>query len=716
MRRLRWRLFAIASVTLTCALAAGETRRIFERVNSWFLAVITVLACGLVAIGVRTERLRTRLIAQAVVIVAGVTYAVVAEGGRLPGQALSCPYRGLADVLGSRWPVPLTAPAMGFVVLVCGLATSTAVELVELARFRVATIAPPTLLIGFVALFAARSGPPPGLMLALFSLSGIVSLWTVHHWVVASVAPAAVPSAGEGKLRSLPAGLYAVALLAVGALVIPLVLSRRVDSANRYDPRDYQRLTTSSAVEISPLARLDEFRSRPPETLFTASAGGFSEWRLVGLTRYDGQTWMPSSDFRPIGRTLAARSADNVSVELTLSGLHERWLPWAGEVSSISTSVRTDGSSAGLLLDRPTADGDTVKIVVNRPKSDIAKLGAASSPVRRSALVNDVALPASINELAARIVASAASDYERASRIAAYLKANYSLDSQSLPGHTLALLQLFLEQTNRGRDEQFVASFGVLASAVGLPVRVVVGFVASPDPATGATTVSSRDIKVWPEVEFNDVGWVRFDPVPAQETPPTAKSTITEALGNQPSSGAGSPPSQAKATPETPSTDTVPPTAKHLSRISRIAVRTLVIAGAIIAVLAAYVLVVFLLKRRRRRRRLAGDDAAQVSGAFVSAIDTLVDLGMSAASTSTDIELAGRASMASGPSLMVLEELATRSTGAVFGSSAPDDEEARTAHGELDRFEEELAQRVGWFRWLRAKLSLRSLRQGLPQR
>ena len=103
MRRLRWRLLAVASVTLTCALAAGETRRIFERVNSWFLAVITVVTCGLVAIGVRTERLRTRLLAQAVVIIAGVTYAVVAEGGRLPGQALSSPYRGLADVLGSRW-------------------------------------------------------------------------------------------------------------------------------------------------------------------------------------------------------------------------------------------------------------------------------------------------------------------------------------------------------------------------------------------------------------------------------------------------------------------------------------------------------------------------------------------------------------------------------------------------------------------------------------
>ena len=104
----------------------------------------------------------------------------------------------------------------------------------------------------------------------------------------------------------------------------------------------------------------------------------------------------------------------------------------------------------------------------------------------------------------------------QALRISTYLRERYRLVSDSPAGHSLTVLQLFLERTKTGRDEQFVAAFGVLAAAAGLPVRISLGFDTEVDP-DGGTVARSDDVLAWPEIEFADVGWVPFNPIPEGE-------------------------------------------------------------------------------------------------------------------------------------------------------------------------------------------------------
>lgn len=718
MSRRRWRVGLIAAVALLAALASAEVRRIFEQANAWGLAVLVCLACGLVGIALRTSLLRVRAPAQVVVVLVMSGLAVSSEGGRVPGDLLTAPVKGLTDVLGARWPVPVTAAAMGFVVLVCGAVAAVSVELANRARHRVLLILPSAALLGLVALLSAPAGPPRRWAIGAFGLLSVFVLWAAHQLSLLASRPAVgVPRVAMGRRNVVPVGAATVAAVGLFALGLPLLIGPVLRAPKRYDPRSSQVLRPNEVEDISPLARLDEFRSRvPADTLFTADGGGFARWRLVGLTRYDGEAWMPSADFRPTGRNFDAVQTDSVRVNLSIDALRERWVPWPGELDAVSARVDTDGASAGVLLSEPTTAGEKIALKVRRrpPVADPSQLVEARVTKRPSALTKAVDLPSSMTVLALDITQGATSAYERALRIESYLKTKYQLDSQSIPGHTLALLQVFLDQTRRGRDEQFVAAFGVLAAAVGLPVRVVVGFDTQPDAATGAVTVTSKEIAAWPEVEFVGLGWIAFNPVPSVESPPEAASGVSQDALDQSNAGAArlSPPSTAPTAPP-PSEAPTPPETKSDRQVSRTVVG--VAAGTLVPLLLVitYVVAVLGLKRRRRRRlRDNGPSAARVSGAFASAFDVVVDLGGQARESLTDSELVDRAPptfVASG----ALDTLARRSTTATFGPRPPEEVDADDAWADAGTFAAEVATRVGRLRWLRARLSLRSLRRGL---
>jgi hypothetical protein len=55
----------------------------------------------------------------------------------------------------------------------------------------------------------------------------------------------------------------------------------------------------------------------------------------------------------------------------------------------------------------------------------------------------------------------------------------------------------------------------VMARSLGIPARVDVGFTAGQRQPDGKTyVVSSHDAHAWPELYFNTIGWVRFEPTP----------------------------------------------------------------------------------------------------------------------------------------------------------------------------------------------------------
>jgi hypothetical protein len=436
--------------------------------------------------------------------------------------------------------------------------------------------------------------------------------------------------------------------------------------------------------------------------LFRVSGDPVARWRLVALDRFDGRSWMPPDDLRPAGANRGG-AADDLRVEVTIGALDGRWVPVPdGQPLGTSRAVRVDGSGGALLADEPLTPGEVVTV---RARPAGRGLTARDEPtVRVGGEVDGFEVPAALVALAGRIVAGATDDYERAVRLAAYLRGEFRRDESSPPGHSIAVLETFLERSRRGRSEQFVAAFGVLALAVGLPVRIAVGFVGNDG------TVRSDTAFAWPEVDVAGTGWVALDPVPELEQPAAGDDAGDAPASLEP---ATAPPAPATTAPSPPTTLAGPQSAVPAAGGGVPAAVPAVPGTVLAAVALAAVAVVGRKSARRRARRSAGSPDRVVLGAFAEAMDRLHDLGGERRASATDAELSEAAAATIGSPVPGLGDLAVLATAAAHAPEPATSTEAARALAALDDVERGLAVLPRRHRW-RGRCSVRSLRRPFP--
>jgi transglutaminase-like putative cysteine protease len=139
-----------------------------------------------------------------------------------------------------------------------------------------------------------------------------------------------------------------------------------------------------------------------------------------------------------------------------------------------------------------------------------------------------LALPLDVPErvfaLAQTLTASASTPYDKASAIESYLRLfPYTLDVPAPPPNR-DIADYFLFDLQRGYCDYYASSMVVLARAIGLPSRLVVGYATGTyDSGEEHYVVTASDAHSWAEVFFPDYGWVEFEPTggrPAIERPP----------------------------------------------------------------------------------------------------------------------------------------------------------------------------------------------------
>jgi hypothetical protein len=81
-------------------------------------------------------------------------------------------------------------------------------------------------------------------------------------------------------------------------------------------------------------------------------------------------------------------------------------------------------------------------------------------------------------------------------------------------------IEQFLRE-RRGSAEQFASAFAVMARSLGIPARVVAGFLPGELGPDGHYHVRRADTHAWAEVWFEGAGWVPFDPSPRPGTTAT---------------------------------------------------------------------------------------------------------------------------------------------------------------------------------------------------
>jgi transglutaminase-like putative cysteine protease len=466
--------------------------------------------------------------------------------------------------------------------------------------------------------------------------------------------------------------------------------------------------------------------------------------RLAVLEEWDGVTWHMSTEYRNAGRVLPpvadppgaadeagsdGRAAPQRIEELiTVDELQGRLMPAVSAPHRVDgVRVAFDQATGTLLLAEPLAPGVSYSVTSINHSVDVDLLPAADVPsgpaLARLLAVGDT-VPADLTALADKIAAGEGSPYLKALNLETFLAEHYRIAADAPSGHAYPNLRFFLFDPvyaggQRGTSEQFATAFATLGRLMGLPTRVVVGF----HTPAGGGTVTGADGLAWPEVLFDGVGWVAFDPMPDPATPP--RDLEDEYLP--------------KPTPPTTPPDTVEPSAPATSAPAAVPSQTLSastvgvavgvvaggVGGGILVALMVFLAAVVLLRYLRTRGRLGRSGPPQrVLGAWDEVLDALQLAGAPPPAHLAVEEVAAYAAeVAEGmparrharrprPAAPPLDDLAAKVNAVGFGFSAGTDAiAAHTATVQAVEYARALRARRSWWRRLLWVVDPRPLRR-----
>ena len=134
-----------------------------------------------------------------------------------------------------------------------------------------------------------------------------------------------------------------------------------------------------------------------------------------------------------------------------------------------------------------------------------------------------------IYDLAVEITAGHTTPYLQAKAIEEYLRANYTYKyaesaEDMRPPVGRDPIEWFLFDKREGTCGNFSSAFVLLARAIGLPARVVSGWVIGQTP--DEQTVSMDQAHQWAEVAFEGLGWIDFEPTSAGPLSRVAELTL----------------------------------------------------------------------------------------------------------------------------------------------------------------------------------------------
>ncbi|MEU7891421.1 transglutaminaseTgpA domain-containing protein [Nonomuraea sp. NPDC049152] len=254
--------------------------------------------------------------------------------------------------------------------------------------------------------------------------------------------------------------------------------------------------------------------------------------RIFSLDVFDGQRWtMNQSKGRPENRVdqgplppppglASSMKTTRVETDIQISEdirLQFLPLPYPPQLVRAEGDWRADVDSL-MVFSEDLAAGLRYQVVSTEPDPTADQLDAApktADPAVGERYLKLPDLPPRLRQLAQRVVKDSKSQYEAAVNLQRFFTTTggftYSLTTE---GNDTEALTNFLEQTRAGYCEQFASAMAVLARSIGIPARVAIGY-------TGGTKIEGRwevrthDSHAWPELYFEGVGWLAFEPTPA---------------------------------------------------------------------------------------------------------------------------------------------------------------------------------------------------------
>ncbi|WP_342030280.1 MULTISPECIES: transglutaminase TgpA family protein [unclassified Microbacterium] len=460
--------------------------------------------------------------------------------------------------------------------------------------------------------------------------------------------------------------------------------------------------------------------------------------RAVTLSSFDGSVWQPdSSDTVPVrddapvfdplvvdGEIAVADWTTDIDVDQldspwlpvpypasTVTGLQGDWLgmPQNRTVVSRSGSTRDQVYEVQSTVARPTLEQIRARPVGGGNLGDAVRTLPAN-------------VPAIIGDTAREVTAGTQNPYDALIALQTWFRSSefrYSLDApvdSGFDGAGLDAVADFL-QVRAGYCVHYASAFAVMARTLDMPSRIVVGYLpgsATGTPSDGRTTfvVSSSQLHAWPEVYFEGIGWVPFEPTNSLGVPTNFASSSQNGASNAPAT-----PQQDAATPGAqPSTAPSQDGRVDVGDQDGVGTGTgagrgaawvpAALAGLLVVLLAATPAVVRLVVRRRRLHAARAGDAV---AAWTALREDAVDLGIPSPAAESPRAFAARLIADHGADADALDLLRAALEQVSYAGDAIDPSAGAGLADAVDRARVTLAAAASRPRRLGARLAPRSL-------
>ena len=635
-------LAAAAILAGSSALGAAVSGR------SWVLPLIEVVAViWLVGVGGRLIRFPSAV--TVVLQLAGFAVALTSLftstgiGGVLPNPAALSEAGGLlsgawAQIVGTAAPAPSTPELSFLIALAVGCA-----ELV--ADFLVAEAGAPALVaLPLLCLYSVPASIATH-MLPWYTFVGPAVLYTA---LLAVTGPRGLRTTGAAKAGVTINGASITALATVTALLAASVATG-IGTTGRLP---HTSAGGGGAVGLSPLASLrGSLQQSNPVTVLTASGlPGPDYFRTVALTTYtpnQGWTLGPlESDLTGITGPLdGPLLPSDAHVTVNPAGYQDRFLPilsGTSAVTGLAGSWDFDSSLDTVFRTDKIRPGSYV-LSVAAHKPTVAEL-EDDSVAAGGELTETGSLAASVRATAQQVTKAQSGAFDKALALQQWFTdpANGFVYSLKVPSGSSGDALVDFLANKQGFCEQYAAAMAVMLRSLNIPSRVVVGFTQGQKQANGSYVVTSNDAHAWVEVDFEQNGWVRFDPTPPVDgqggeqgfQTPAGRSTTTPTASASPTVN-----SRSNAVPG----DQVTASARSSAVATQVQVASgsrgpggtwadrILVVLAVLAVLALALLVPTAVRLRRRGRRLAtarSGSAGAAAAAWAEIEDTAIDHGI----------------------------------------------------------------------------------------
>ncbi|HTR69772.1 MAG TPA: DUF3488 and transglutaminase-like domain-containing protein [Mycobacteriales bacterium] len=566
------RLSIYSAIATLCA--ASSLSAVFAG-NDWVVPVVVAVilvsgSCALVRHSPLPALLEPVVAALAVLCWVTVEYAradahLDVFAGRASLRDLGSVARsGFSDIHRLPTPVP-THDGLVMLAVIGVAAIALIVDLMAVTLRRAALAGLPLLTLFSVCAATARDGV--GVVPFVLAAAGYLLLLyadsreTVARWGAAvgagSRARPASAWSSEAGTASVPGsqsrriGAAAVCLAVAVPVLIPGL------HAGVHAPHTGDRSTGGNVTTINPIVSVAtdlNSATNSPVLSYRSTSPDPGYLRLTSLDMFNGTTFSapvlratasasPSEDL-PVTRPPGREVTTTVTAD-TQTDLH--WLPVPTTLvgTDVGDRWRYDTATATVFSASTTTSGlsYTTRSVPNNPS--LSELTASGTPDR--GMVDDLTVPKSLSPkvaaLTRRVTAGTTNDFQAALAIQRFFTDGRFAYDTTIPADTSAdPLGDFLFTTKRGFCQQFATAMAVMARLRGIPSRVAVGFTRGVQQPDGSWLVKTHDAHAWPELWFQDAGWLAFEPTPRGDGQAVAPPyTLRSAAGSGRQSRSGHP-------------------------------------------------------------------------------------------------------------------------------------------------------------------------------